>query len=562
MFDSRMWKLCLCVCLVAGVVCDQKGDEAESKIVRILQGSVRGYKDPEADIFVFYGIPYAKAPTGPNKFKAPLPATIWLDTLDAVNKGIICHQPKEIYQTYGQDKTVQEDCLIANIYVPNTINKNLPVVVYVHGGAFHLGYGNLVTPKNLVRTKDVIVVTFNYRLGVRGFLCLGTEYAPGNAGMKDQVALLQWVKKNIASFGGNPDDVTVAGYSAGSASVDLLLISPLTKGLFTKAILESGSSIAVWSLQQDPLKTAKDYAKLLNFTNVEDFYALEEFYKTAPYEILASKSFLDIPDSTFGFTLCVERDTGEDKFLDDTPVNILKTGKYNKVPLLYGFANMEGLFRLPFFELWKDRMNDKFSDFLPADLRFENEKQKEKVAEQIKKFYFKDSSVTSDTITGYVDYFTDIMFAYPALRSVKLQIEAGNDKIFLYEYSYSEEGNIPKQYPSLRGADHCAQTLAVLDGTFSIGTEEKNISDDFWKVKGSVRDLWSNFFKTGNPVPEGSSYPAWPPANADVSPYMEIGKELKLKGILLEERVRFWDAIYEQYYRPPATPPMPPSKQF
>ncbi|XP_052753640.1 esterase FE4-like [Galleria mellonella] len=555
-----MRRLLLCVCLVAGVVCDQTSDEAESRIVRISQGSIRGFRDPEEDIFIFYGVPYARAPTGPNKFKAPLPAPIWLETLDAVDKGIICHQPKEFIGTYGIEKIMQEDCLIANIYVPKTNNKNIPVVVYVHGGAFHVGYGDLVTPKKLVKTKDVIVVTFNYRLGVQGFLCLGTEYAPGNAGMKDQVALLRWVKKNIGSFGGNPDDVTIAGYSAGSASVDLLLLSPLAKGLFTKAIPESGSNTAVWSLQQDPLQNAKDYAKLLNFTNVEDFYALEEFYKTVPYEIIASKPFLDVPDSTFGFTLCVERDTGEEKFLDDTPVNILKNGKYNKVPLLYGFANMEGLFRLPLFELWKDRINEKFSDFLPADLQFENENQKDEVAEQIKKFYFKDSPISSDTVTGYVDYFTDILFAYPALRSIKLQVEAGNDKIYLYEYSFIEEVNVPEQYPSLRGANHCSQTMAVLDGTFIAGRDEKNISDDLRKVKATVRDLWSNFIKTGNPVPEGSSYPAWPPTNANGFPYMEIGRELQLRGTLLEERIRFWDAIYEQYYRPPAAPPAPPAK--
>ncbi|XP_059049034.1 para-nitrobenzyl esterase-like isoform X2 [Achroia grisella] len=555
-----MWRLSLFVCLIAGAVCEENGVEKESKVVRISQGSVRGYKNPESGIFEFYGIPYAKAPTGQNRFQAPLPAPLWLETLDAVDRGIICYQPAEFLQMFGQEKVAQEDCLIANVYVPDVDNKNIPVVVYVHGGAFHVGFGDLATPKNLVRSQNVIAVTFNYRLGVHGFLCLGTKYAPGNAGMKDQVALLRWVQKNIAKFGGNPDDVTVAGYSAGSASVDHLLLSPLTKGLFTKAIPESGANTAVWSVQQDPLRNAKDYAKALNFTNVDDFNALEEFYNTVPYETLTSKSFLDVPDSTFGFSLCVERETGEDRFLDDTPVNILKNGKYNKVPLLYGFANMEGLFRLPLFELWKDRMNVKFSDFLPADLQFENENQKEIVAEQIKKFYFKENSVGAETVSDYVDYFTDVIFAYPALRSVKLQVEAGNNNIYLYEYSFVEDIHIPKQYPSLRGANHCAQTMAVLDGTFVENKAEINVSEDLKNVKATLRELWANFIKTGNPVPEGSSFPAWPPASANGSPFMELGRELELKGTLLEERMRFWDAIYEQYYRPPVPPPAPPTK--
>ncbi|KAM3966733.1 LOW QUALITY PROTEIN: para-nitrobenzyl esterase-like [Aphomia sociella] len=549
-----MWKLLPLVCLVAGVFCEQKVDE-ESKVVRISQGQVRGYKDPYEDIYVFHGIPYAQAPTGLNRYKAPLPAPIWVEMLEAVDKGIICPQNDDSPFIPGNRR--QEDCLIANVYLPNTSKQNLPVIVYIHGGGFQVGYVNLVTYKKFVAKQNVIVVTFNYRLGVHGFLCLGSEYAPGNAGMKDQVALLRWVKKNIVSFGGNPDDVTIAGGSAGSAAVDMLLLSPLVKGLFNRAIPESGSNTALWSIQRNPLKNAKDYAKSLNFTNVDDFYALEEFYKTTSYETLALKTFVDNPDGTFGMALCVERDTGEDKFIDDTPINILK-GKYNKVPLLYGFANMEGMIRLPLFELWKDRMNDKFLDFLPADLQFENEEQKELVAEQIKKFYFKGNSISPDMVSNYVDYYTDVMFAYPALRSVRLQVEAGNDQIYLYEYSFVEDTTVPEQYSSLRGANHCAQSMAVIDELFD--RTEKNISNELRKVKIMVRDLWSNFIKTGNPVPEGSSYPTWPPANADGFPFMDIGSELQLRGTLLEERMRFWNTIYEQYYRAPSPPPAPPAK--
>ncbi|XP_059049036.1 putative inactive carboxylesterase 4 [Achroia grisella] len=373
------------------------------------------------NIFVFYGIPYAKAPTGPNRFQAPLPAPVWTETLDAVNKYVACPQPNQFLEMYRLKYNMQEDCLIANVYVPNTstTNQKLPVVVYVHGGAFHVGLGDLSTPKNLVQSKNVIVVTFNYRLGVHGFLCLGTKYVPGNAGMKDQIALLQWVKKNVANFGGNSKDITLVGYSAGATSVDLLLLSPLAKGLFNKVIVESGSNTVVWSVQQDPLKNAKDYAKLLNFTNIDDFL----------------------------------------------------------------------------------------------------------------------------------------------LRSIQLHVEAGNDKVYLYEYSFVEDIDIPVQYPSLRGARHCAHSMAVLDGPEIGNTGEKNISDEFRKVKATMRELVYNFVKTGNPAPEGSSFPAWPPANTNVSPFMEVGRELELKAMIpLEKRKRFWDAIYEKYYRSPIPPPAPPAK--
>lgn len=121
----------------------------------------------------------------------------------------------------------------------------------------------------------------NYRVGIHGFLCLGTEDAPGNAGMKDQVALLRWVKKNIANFGGNPDDVTIGGHSSGSASVDLLMLSKSAEGLFNKVIPESGVSTSVFTIQSEPLENAKWFAKANNFTDVDDVYALEQFYKTA-----------------------------------------------------------------------------------------------------------------------------------------------------------------------------------------------------------------------------------------------------------------------------------------
>lgn len=113
----------------------------------------------------------------------------------------------------------------------------------MHGGCFQIGYGDLAVPKKLIVEHTIIAVTVNYRVGTHGFLCLGTEEVPGNAGMKDIVAALRWVKKNIANFSGNSDEVTITGYSAGSAAVDLLMLSKSAEGLFNKIIPESGASM-------------------------------------------------------------------------------------------------------------------------------------------------------------------------------------------------------------------------------------------------------------------------------------------------------------------------------
>ncbi|KAI5642276.1 carboxylesterase family domain-containing protein [Phthorimaea operculella] len=551
------------ICVVLGVIFCALAQAEDSRTVVIEQGPVRGYKDPEGGHFVFYNIPYATAPTGKDRFKAPLPAPKWITPREATDRGVVC--PQMAVQVEGHDflpnKTVQEDCLIANVYVPDTDMKNLPVVVVVHGGAYLIGFGNLVNPKHMVQTKKVIYVNFNYRLGIHGFLCLGTPDVPGNAGMKDMVALLRWVKRNIASFGGNPDDVTIDGYSAGSSAVDLLLLSKAAKGLFHKAIPESGANVAPWSVQIDPIANAKEFAKSdLGFENVDDIYTLEEFYKTLPYDVIYGIDgfalMIKYVDQ-FVFTPCVERDTGvEEMFLDDAPINILKKGDYNKVPVLYGFANMEGLFRVTAgYEEFMAGMKKKFSDYLPIDLQFKDQIEKDKVANEVKEFYFKNKKIDNDTILEYIDYHTDVIFAYPHLRSLKLQVEAGNNKMFLYQFSHPFENPVPEGVKvKILGSNHCAQTMTVGAGNEE---EEKNLA----QLKNVTRQFWLNFITTGEPTPAGSELPTWPAAGKWGSPYMDITEHPQLMGEgLLAKRARFWDAIYERYYRAPTPPPAPPAR--
>ncbi|KPJ13741.1 Para-nitrobenzyl esterase [Papilio machaon] len=516
------WIIFLALILVA------IGESKEVRQLNIAQGPVRGYKDAGDDVFVFYGIPYATAPTGPNKYKAPLPPPTWTVPFEAINKNIICPQMKyrfvtipnstqsedcliaNIYvpdtKTNNKDynksyklikqspkpqpiqilaplppptwtapfeatnkkiicpqtedlfmpypnSTQSEDCLIANIYVPDTKTKKLPVLVYVHGGAYQIGYGEFAVAKNLIREKEMIIVNFNYRLGPHGFLCLGTPDVPGNAGMKDQVALLRWVKKNIASFGGNPDDVTIIGYSAGSSAVDLLMLSPMTKGLFSKVIPESGSNMAVFSVQGNPVETAKAYAKFINFTgDQDDVYALERFY------------------------LAIDQLDEETNILDN------------------------------------------------------------------------------------IDYFTDVMFAYPTLRSVRLQVESGNNNFYLYQYDYVDDSAPLIPYTEIRGANHCAQTFGVIDGAWPNLTEDE-LSKDTKKMKQVMRKIWATFITTGKPVSENSDLPQWPPTRANGGPHMCIDKSLKLRGPLIQQRVLFWDEIYDKYYKIPTPPPSPPPSQ-
>nr|XP_049697853.1 juvenile hormone esterase isoform X28 [Helicoverpa armigera] len=532
------WRTCVVLVCVTAVLADE-----EWRQVNTAQGPVRGQKHPSGHLYAFYNVPYATAPKGIHKFKAPLPPPVRTEPFDAVNKNVVCPQYIDMDSKMpGRHLEQSEDCLIANIFVPDTNENNLPVLVYVHGGAFILGFGDMMRATQLMKSKDFIMVTFNYRLGIHGFLCLGTEDVPGNAGMKDQVALLRWVKDNIANFGGNPNKVTLAGYSAGSTSVDLLMLSKAAKGLFHRVIPESGANLAAFGMQRNPLEVAKSHAKTLQFTNVEDISALEQFYKTASMELLTADSFLFRPDSTFLFGPCVERDT-EGAFLTESPLTILKNGDFEKLPMLYGFANMEGLFRIDMFNVWKDKMNSNFAEFLPADLKFETDGAREEVIELIKKFYFGGQPVSNDNILRYVDYFSDVPFVYPTLRSAKLQVEAGNDQVYLYEYSFVDENDNVVPHTNVRGADHVAQTVALMDG------EDESLEPQAYQnMRKIIREIWHNFIITGTPVPADSSLPAWPPARADRSPHMRLLEKPVLQGVLLGERAQFWDDIYEKYY--------------
>ncbi|KAG5884816.1 hypothetical protein JTB14_012024 [Gonioctena quinquepunctata] len=187
----------------------------------------------------FRGIRYAKAPVNELRFKPPVPIEKWEGVLDATKDGPLCPQP-----TYDP---VSEDCLFINVYSTKlpigSENPKRPVIVFIHsGGLYSLGSASYWNGPNYLLDQEVVLVTFNYRLGALGFLSTGDKEAPGNNGLKDQVAALKWVKHNIASFGGDPNSVTLLGHGSGAMSVVLHMVSPMSQDLFHKAAAMSGFS--------------------------------------------------------------------------------------------------------------------------------------------------------------------------------------------------------------------------------------------------------------------------------------------------------------------------------
>ena len=221
---------------------------ATAQPVGTAAGTVKGTTTADGKIRIFKGIPYAAAPVGENRWREPKPAPAWQGVRDALEFGAQCMQG-QVFDDITFPRPASEDCLNLNIWTPAaTANDRLPVMVWIHGGGFQVGAG--AEPRHdgeAFARKGIILVTINYRLGIFGFLSHpeltreSAHNASGNYGLLDQIAALQWVKANIAAFGGDPSNVTIFGESAGSFSVSALMASPVAAGLFHKAIGESGA---------------------------------------------------------------------------------------------------------------------------------------------------------------------------------------------------------------------------------------------------------------------------------------------------------------------------------
>lgn len=224
----------------------------------IFAGSIQKYGP--YSVAQYLGIPYAEPPTGQYRFQNPRPKPPMTQEFNATIFGPACPTTDPLKFRGAYTVPFDEDCLSINVYIPATITAtphDLPVMVWIYGGGFVTGTSSIYNPANIVLQGNVIVVTFNYRLGSLGFLSTGDANAVGNYGLWDQHVALKWVKNNIRAFGGDDNKITLFGESAGSASVGFHAISPHSTGLFNKFLMESGSPISPWATNKFPLNSAK-----------------------------------------------------------------------------------------------------------------------------------------------------------------------------------------------------------------------------------------------------------------------------------------------------------------
>ncbi|XP_005372125.1 pyrethroid hydrolase Ces2a-like [Microtus ochrogaster] len=232
------------------------GKDSGSPIRNTHTGQVRGslvhVKDGELGVHTFLGIPFAKPPVGPLRFAPPEAPEPWSGVRDATSEPAMCPQTDAMSLMFAKEinlimppMSMSEDCLYLNIYTPTHAREgsNLPVMVWIHGGALVWGMASMNDGSILAATEDIVIVAIQYRLGVLGFFSTGDKHATGNWGYLDQVAALRWVQQNIVYFGGNPGQVTIFGASAGGTSVSSLVVSPMSKGLIHRAIMQSGVAL-------------------------------------------------------------------------------------------------------------------------------------------------------------------------------------------------------------------------------------------------------------------------------------------------------------------------------
>lgn len=375
---------------------------------------------------------------------------------------------------------------------------------FIHGGGFRTGSGNkTIYGSDRLVEKDVILVTINYRMGPLGFMCLNNSDIPGNAGLKDQVYALRWVQRNIAVFGGDPENVTIFGESAGGASVHYLMMSPMANGLFKRSIIQSGSCISNWANQSNPIDNALKLAQDLGLktSRLED---VARFLREVSVEDLINKTYapFDVPDDYWCLPVIEVRLKGVETFLSNYPLDLMKSGRYNAIPCIFGYNSQEGIIFLNKIFIKVDDFS-KLTDLsqVKVDLKRlvktlggnQTDSRINELCKKIKSFYFKSDR---EFMEGYIDLLTDMQF----IRDIDNCVEMMKKHSVVYTYNFKYNGGLNlcrglTDYPYTEAAH--ADELGYI---FKL-----NISDPNFKMtEMSAEDketskrlvaLWTNFAK-------------------------------------------------------------------
>ncbi|XP_063823570.1 juvenile hormone esterase-like [Ostrinia nubilalis] len=501
-------------------------------LVLIQQGLVRGQRAEDGDYTTFLGIPYA-AVDEDNPFGPAKPPPAFEEVYKANDGSIMCPQSAFVTRNFMQNMGTETlDCLRLNIYVPNdaTSKNPLPVLVWVHGGGFGGGFAGASSVTSLV-SKDIVVVSINYRLGPYGFMCLDVPSVPGNQGLKDQYAALQWVRNNIGSFGGNPYNVTLAGQSAGACSVLLQLYSAKEK-LFHKLIVQSGTPQNEGMFVKRDVDAAKKVANHLGF-NITDTEQALGFLSKTPFKLVTSA----IAELKIKLRPCKELSfSGVDNFVDTDPFSLSNEKKIQGTPILIGHTSKEEMsLGSSYYDGYYD--DDPFYNRIVNNYNLEEEKAK-KVADTIRHYYVGDQAISEKLFPELGDFESDFIFNHPMQSMITNLLNENANPVYQYMFSYVGDSGEA-------GAGHSAELkyLFELTGFSSEMTEDDKLVSD------RLTTMWTNFIKYGNPTPSyANALPVtWSKSSLATRPYLLIDKDLRMESRVFSDRMAFWDLFYDNY---------------
>jgi para-nitrobenzyl esterase len=480
---------------------------ARSQDVRVEGGLISGTNGFDPQIRVFKGVPYAAPPVGNLRWRPPQPVVPWQGVRKADEFSKTCMQPERPKDSvfYPGFEPTSEDCLYLNIWTPvKTAKARLPVMVYIHGGGFRVVSGSekYFNGERLAE-KGVIVVTFNYRLGPFGFLAdsqldkESARHVSGNYGVLDQIAAMKWVQKNIAAFGGDPKRVTIFGQSAGANSVCFQVASPLSKGLYVRAIAESVVGCMGGNAELATLKGAEAVGdKFMAAAGASSIAELREKPADELLKIAARMPFRPVVDGYF---------------LPSNPYSIYSHGRENHVPFMVGSNADEGTLL--------SRPPASAEDYIQM-VRKEFGSQ----ADELLKMYPADSDAQARASSYRL--FRDEVATQAYLLTGFLSRDP-KDKTYRYFFSRKPpvpEGMFREQARTPLGAFHSSELEYVFD---NLNTRPYPWTDIDRKLAGMMSTYWTNFAKTGNP--NGPGLPAWPACDSEHDVVLEFGDTVEVR---------------------------------
>jgi para-nitrobenzyl esterase len=483
---------------------------AAKPLVKIKDGKLLGAYDEKAKVYSFKGIPYATPPVGPLRWADPVPEDPWKGVRDAKEFGSRCMQAPIFSDMIFRDPGPSEDCLTVNVWTPNlSKNTSLPVMFWIHGGGFAAGASSEPRQDGTnLATRGVVVVSLNYRLNIFGFYANpeltkeSSHHASGNYGLLDMVAALQWVQDNITEFGGDPSKVTIFGESAGSWAVSELMASPLAKGLFIRAIGESGAAFSSTSLAMKTLDEAQEadvkFAREIHEPSLGALRDMSSDQLMTASQKPGGASFNPVVDGYF---------------LPDPVPQIYAAGKQAHVPLLAGWNKNEGgtpekskATMESFTTQAKKEFGDRADDFL--------------------KLY--PAGDLAETKNSAADLARDNFIAFATWKWIEAQVKTGDAPVYRYFFTH-----VLPPPADVNGAYHSADIEFAFD---NLANKDLKWRPQDEKLAKLMADYWTNFAKTGDP--NGGDLPKWPQFKA-ADGYQVMQLDTDAQSFSEQQRARY-----------------------